>query len=146
MDLVDEQHIAFFEIGQDRRQVARLGDHRPGRGAEADAEFARHDLRQRRLAEPRRSGKEHMVERFAPCLGGFDKDTEVGAGLLLTDELFERQRTKRRVLLVAGRLQMIDETVVHRANSLSAWRINSSAGASSPAFFSADATAAPAWV
>ena len=31
MDLVDEQHVALFEIGQQRREIAGLGDHRARR-------------------------------------------------------------------------------------------------------------------
>ena len=65
MDLVDEQHVALFEIGQQRRKVARLGDHRARGGAEADAQLARDDLRQRGLAEPRRADEQHMIERLA---------------------------------------------------------------------------------
>jgi hypothetical protein len=39
VDLVDEEHVALFEVRQLRREVARLGDDRAGGGAEADAEF-----------------------------------------------------------------------------------------------------------
>ena len=64
VDLVDEQHVARFQIGQQRGEVAGLGNHRPGGGAEVDAQFARHDLRQRGLAEARRADEQHVVERF----------------------------------------------------------------------------------
>jgi hypothetical protein len=30
MDFVDEQHIVRFKIGQQRRQIARALQHRPG--------------------------------------------------------------------------------------------------------------------
>jgi glycerol-3-phosphate dehydrogenase len=30
VDLVDEQHVALFQIGEQRREVAGLGDHRAG--------------------------------------------------------------------------------------------------------------------
>ena len=64
VDLVDEQDVALFEIGEQRREIAGLGDHRPGGGAEIDAELARDDLRQRGLAEARRADEQHVVERF----------------------------------------------------------------------------------
>ena len=64
VDLVDEQHVALLEIGEQRGEVAGLGDHRAGGGAEIDAELARHDLRQRRLAEARRADEQHMIERL----------------------------------------------------------------------------------
>ena len=55
MDLVDEENIARLEIGEDGGKIARLGQHRSGGGAEIDAQFARHDLRQRRLAQAGRT-------------------------------------------------------------------------------------------
>ena len=64
VDLVDEQHVARLEIGEQRGEIAGLGDHRAGGGAEIDAQFARHDLRQRGLAQARRADEQHMVERF----------------------------------------------------------------------------------
>ena len=51
MDLVDEEHVAVFEIGQQRREIAGLRDDGARGGAEADAELLGHDLSQRRLAE-----------------------------------------------------------------------------------------------
>ena len=64
MDLVDEQHVARFEIGEQRGEIAGFGDHRAGGGAEIDAQFARHDLRQRGFAETGRADEQHVVERF----------------------------------------------------------------------------------
>ena len=65
VNFVDEEHVALFEIGEERGEIAGLGDHRPRRGAEIDAEFARHDLRQRGLAEPGRADEQHVIERLA---------------------------------------------------------------------------------
>ena len=65
VDLVDEQHVALLEIGEQRREIAGLGDHRARGRAEVDAELARDDLRERRLAEPGRADEQHVVERFA---------------------------------------------------------------------------------
>ena len=65
MDLVDEQDVAVLEIGEQGGEIARLGDHRPGGGAKADAKLARDDLRQRGLAEAGRAEEQHMVERVA---------------------------------------------------------------------------------
>src|SRR5690606_1855031 len=44
VDFVDEEHVALLEVGEQRRQIARLGDYRARGGPEIDAEFARHDL------------------------------------------------------------------------------------------------------
>ena len=83
-----------FEIGQQRRQIAGLGDHRAGGGAEIDAQFARHDLRQRRLAEARRSDKQHMVERLLARARCFDEHAQVGARLFLADEFGQALRAQ----------------------------------------------------
>ena len=99
MDLVDEQHVARLEIGELRGEVAGLGDHRAGGGAEVDAELARDDLRQRRLAEARRADEQHMVERLAARLRRFDEHLEIGARRLLAGEVGERLRAQRRVVL-----------------------------------------------
>ena len=54
-----------FEIGEQRRKIAGLGDHRAGGGAEVDAELARDDLGERRLAEAGRADEQHVIERLA---------------------------------------------------------------------------------
>ena len=82
VDLVDEQHVAVFEIGEQRREVAGLGDHRAGGGAEIHAELARDDLRQRGLAEAGRADEQHVVERFLARARRLDEHREVGARLL----------------------------------------------------------------
>jgi len=62
MDLVDEQHIACFEVGQDRSHVPRTfqrrarGHHDPGLQLIGD------DPGQRGLSEPRRTRQQYMVE------------------------------------------------------------------------------------
>ena len=101
MDLVDEQHVARLEIGELGGEVAGLGDHRPRGGAEVDAELARDDLRQRRLAQPRRADEQHVVERLAARLRRFDEHLEIGARRLLAGEVGERLRAQRRVVLRA---------------------------------------------
>ena len=51
MDFIDKKYVALLKIGEQRRQVARLRDHRPGRHLEIHAKLARDDLRKRRFAE-----------------------------------------------------------------------------------------------
>ena len=77
VDFVDEQHVALFEIGEQRREIAGFGDHRPRGGAEIHAELARHDLRQRRLAEARRADEQHVIERLAPRPRRLDEHAEI---------------------------------------------------------------------
>ena len=123
MDLVDEQDVALFEIGEQRREVAGLGDHRPRGGAEIDAELARDDLRQRGLAEARRADEQHVIERFVARPRRLDEDRQVRARLLLADELgqpLRPQRGVRGVLLAAlGRRRGGGAVVVTAAHSSS---------------------------
>ena len=65
VDLVDEQHVARLQVGQQRGEIAGALDDRPRGGAEADPQLAGDDLRQRRLAEPGRPEEQHVVERLA---------------------------------------------------------------------------------
>ncbi len=95
MDFVDEQDVALLQIGEQRGEIAGLGDHRPRGGAEIDAQLARDDLRQRGLAEARRADEQHVIERFVarPCR--LDEDRKIGARLLLADELGQPLRPQR---------------------------------------------------
>jgi hypothetical protein len=94
VDLVDEEHVARLERGEDRRNVLLL-DGGAGDRAEADAELLADDVRERRLAEPRRAREQHMVERLAPRLGGDERNLELLLHALLPDELVERARAQR---------------------------------------------------
>ena len=63
VDLVDEEHGARLERGQQRGDVALALERRAGGLDERDAELVGHDLRQRGLAEARRPGQQDVVER-----------------------------------------------------------------------------------
>ena len=116
MDLVDEQNVARLEIGELGGEIAGLGDDGPGGRAEIDAEFARDDLRQRRLAEAGRPDEQHVIERLAARLGRFDEDLEVLARRLLAGEIGEHLRTQRGVVL--GTLLGGDEAAGRGAHGL----------------------------
>lgn len=104
VDLVDEEYIARFEIGQDRREIARLGQHRAGGHAEIDAELARHDLRERRLAEAGRAVKERVVHRLAPRPGRLQEDAQICPRLGLAHEIVEHLRAQRAVAFLGAGL------------------------------------------
>ena len=97
MDFVDKQHVAGFEVCQDRRQITRLGQDRAGRHPKVHAQFAGHDLRKCRLAQTGGTMKKRMIHRFAAAAGAFDKDRQVRAGRLLANERIKRLRTQRAV-------------------------------------------------
>src|SRR6185436_12193702 len=119
VDLIDEQHVALLEIGEERGEIAGPGDDRSRGGAEIDAELARHDLGERGLAEPGRADEQHVVESFLACARRSDEHPEIGACLALADELVESlraQRRIRRVLLAAlRRYQLSSGTTAHRS-------------------------------
>ena len=97
VDLVDEQHVARAERGEQPDQVAGLLQHRTRRGAELNAHLPRHQHRQGGLAQPRRSEEQRVVEGLAAALGGVDRDLEGALHLGLADELIEPGRPQRRV-------------------------------------------------
>jgi hypothetical protein len=72
VDLVDEQHVVRFEIGQDGRQVAGPFEHRARGRAQVDAHLGGDDVRQRRLAEPggpnRRTWSSVSLRRLAASM------------------------------------------------------------------------------
>ena len=114
VDLVDEQHVALFQIGQQRGEVARFRNHRAGGGAEIHAEFARDDLRQRGLAEAGRADEEHMVERLVARTRGLDENLEIGARLFL-------RRRIRRAAAGAARLPRDRPRGVRRSQGAATW-------------------------
>ena len=77
MNFVDEEHVARLEIGELGRKVAGFGDDGSRRRAKVHAEFARDDLRERRLAETRGTDEQHVIERIAASLRRFNKDFEI---------------------------------------------------------------------
>src|SRR6185312_2621641 len=84
VDLVDEEHVARLERRENRRDVLLL-DRRPGDRADADAELLTDDVREARLAEPRRPGQQHVVERFPARLRRAQGDLELLLHPLLAD-------------------------------------------------------------
>ena len=65
MDLIDEQHIARLQVGQQRGQVAGPLEHRTGGLAQIDAQLGGDDVGQRRLAQARWPEDQHVIERLA---------------------------------------------------------------------------------
>ena len=100
VDLVDEQHIARLERGQDRRQVALALDRRSRDGAQAGAELLPDDVGKARLAEAGRAHQQYVIESLVPCLRCRERDVELLLQPLLPDELVESSRPERAVEVV----------------------------------------------
>lgn len=135
VDFVDEQNVPGLQIGQERRQIAGPGDHRPRGGAKAHAQFPRHDLGQGRLAQTGRTEKQGMVQGLAARLGGGNENLQVFAHRLLADEIVQHLRTQMGFHVARIELGS-DHAVVHRTRSLprrfNAWRIRVDESAPSP--------------
>ena len=105
MHLVDEQHVALLERGEDRRKVALAVERRPCDRAKADAQLGPDHVGEARLAEPGRAGEQDVVERLTspPCR--LERNPQLLAQTFLSHELVERARAERAVeLLLALRL------------------------------------------
>ena len=63
VDLVDEEDVAVVHPGEDRGEVAGVGERRATGDPERRADLGRDDHRQRGLAEPGRAGEQHVVGR-----------------------------------------------------------------------------------
>ena len=90
MDLVDEQHVARLQVGQERGQVAGALEHRTGGLAQVDAQLGGDDVGERGLAQARRTEDQHVIERLAAAARGADEDLELRLYRRLADVFGER--------------------------------------------------------
>src|SRR3954454_11515897 len=97
VDLVEEQHLTLAERGQQRRQIARALDRRPGRDPQRCADLRGEDHRQCRLPESGRAGQQHVVRWTAALLSGRQDEPQLLAHTFLTDELREPLGPQRRL-------------------------------------------------
>ena len=89
MDLVDEEHVALLESGQDRRDVALALERRAGDRPDAGAELLPDDVGEARLAEAGRPDEQDVVERLTARGGRLEGDRQLLLRSLLADELTE---------------------------------------------------------
>ena len=96
--LVDEQHVAVVEVGEDRREVAGPFERGSARRRDARAHLVGDDAAEARLAEAGRAREQHVVDGLAALLRRGEHDLEVLAQARLADELVEPARPQRRLL------------------------------------------------
>ena len=87
VDLVDEQDVALFKVGQDRGEVAGPFDGRAARRVQVDAQLAGDDVGQRGLAQAGRPVEQDVVGRFVALAGRLEQDLQVLLDVLLADVL-----------------------------------------------------------
>ena len=111
MDLINEENIICFQIGQQRGKVAGLGNHRPGGGAKINPQLIGHNLRQRCFAKPGRAVKQDMVKRFFAGLRRLDKDPQIILRQPLANKVIKTFRTQRHIS-VFGLARAVNHAVV----------------------------------
>ena len=92
VDLIDEEHVAFLERGEQAGQVAGLVEDGTGSDLHVDAHLVGDDMGEGRLAQAGRAMEKRMVQGFAAELGGFDIDIQIGANFALAGEIFQLLR------------------------------------------------------
>ena len=100
VDLVDEQDVAGLQVGQQRGEIAGTLEHRPGSTLDGNAHFLGDDIRQGRLAQPRRTEDQRMVERLLAAARGMDEQLHLLAHAGLADVVGQLQRANGAVQLL----------------------------------------------
>ena len=120
MDLVDEQDVTLFELGEDRREITGALECWPRRDVQVHAHLDRNDAGHRCLAQPGWTCEQDVVGWLATLLGCLEHDRQVLFELALTDELRQPFRTKPDVVDVVG---LVDRARVDGARIDGAWCI-----------------------
>ena len=89
VDLVEEEHLALGERGQDGREVARVLDRGAGGQPQGGVHLRGHDHRQRGLAEPGRTGEQDVVRGAVAQPGGGEHEVQLLAHAHLAHELVQ---------------------------------------------------------
>src|SRR6266446_4124441 len=95
MNLVDEKHIAEFEVCQNRSQITLHLDQRAGGRTESCPHFVGNNGSECRLTQPGRTVQKNVVERLTALARGLDGYVEVVLNRLLANVLRNPPRTKR---------------------------------------------------
>ncbi len=103
MDLIDKQHVALIEVGQQRRKVALFFNGRAAGDAQIDVHFVGDDAREGGFAQTRRAVKQHMVKAFAAAQRRLNIDLKVFLDLILADIFAHHARTQRGFDVVVTR-------------------------------------------
>ena len=108
VDLVDEEHVARRQVGEQPRQVARLVEHGTRREAQLRPHLVGDDVRQGGLAQARGAVQQDVVERVAAHERRPDEDVDVVDDLLLPGAVFELLRADA-VLEIEIALRVADD-------------------------------------
>ena len=90
MDLIDKQHIVWFEVGEHRGEIARFLQHRAGGGTQIHPHFIGDDIGQGGFPQPWRAKNQQVIEGVAAQLRRLDKDLHLRTHLRLADILCQQ--------------------------------------------------------
>ncbi len=100
MYLINEKHIIVAKRSQYTGKIAGLVEHRTGSDLEIHPELIGYDTRKRRLAKPRRTEQEQMVQSLTAHAGSLDKHLQILYNLLLTVERIKIRRPQSLLKLL----------------------------------------------
>jgi len=119
VDLVDEEHVALVDVGEDRGEVPCPLDGRAAGGVDAHAELTRDDVCERGLAQPGRPVQQHVVGGLAARSRRLQQDREVLLDRDLADVLVEQPGTEaglcRRLVQREWQRRDRPSALIHRA-------------------------------
>ncbi len=95
MHLVNEQHVTRAQVRENRGEVAGTFDGGARSRSDGHLHFVGDDVRERRLAQARRTVQQDVVNRFAARTCGLEQDAQVLFYLVLPNVLGESFGTQR---------------------------------------------------
>ena len=115
MDLVDEQHVARLQVGQQRGEIAGPFEHRARGLAQVHAQLAGEDVGERGLAEAGRAEDQRVIQRLAALDRRLHEDLHLRLDLFLADVVGEPLRADGAIdgLLFARSRGLHDAIVAH---------------------------------
>ena len=95
MDFINEEHVAFLKVGQQRRNVSRLFDRWSSSAAQFCAHLVSDDVRQRSFPQSRGPSQQDVIQRFLPAQRSLHINTQIVFGFALADVFSQPGRTQR---------------------------------------------------
>jgi hypothetical protein len=143
VDLIDEQHISIFEVGEYRGEVACPFERGPRSRPDVRIHLVGDDVSEAGLAETRGAGQQQVACGLTAASGRLEHYAEVLLQLGLADELDDIARPQGALELVFGGICARDEdlrSLAHDPITLRAVLITSSTLSGPPPFTSLNAT------
>jgi hypothetical protein len=92
VNFIDEEYIAWLQIGQNGRKIARPFKYRARRRPDVHLHFGGNNVRQSGFPEARRATEENVIEGIGALPSGFDKDAQRFFTLRLSDIILKPGR------------------------------------------------------